>query len=68
MKSWIRFAQTIATDFSYYQDKIIIIIKNDDKDKVGKEEEFYHNTVVIPKMVGDELVWMGVMVRWKQFT
>ena len=23
---------------------------------------------MIPKMVGDELVWMSVMVRWKQFT
>ena len=23
---------------------------------------------MIPKMVGDELVWMGVIVKWKQFT
>ena len=56
----------ISTGFSYNQNEIIR--KNDDKDKVEKGEEFYHNIVVIPKMVGDELVWMDVMVRWKQFT
>ena len=44
----------ISTGFSYNQNEIIR--KNDDKDKVEKGEEFYHNIVVIPKMVGDELV------------
>ena len=33
-----------------------------------KRKLFYRNTVVIPKIVGDELVWKGAMVRWKQFT
>ena len=44
-----------ATDFSYYQDEIIIITKKRD-DKIKQKKKIYHDTIVIPKMVGDELV------------
>ena len=49
-------SQKIATGFSYYQDEIIVRKKNVIIRLSRKRKLFYRNTVVIPKMVGDELV------------